>query len=176
MSPLSFFQVNPEQTEVLYRTALAFADPGPGDRVADLYCGAGTISLLLAQRAGEVTGIEYVPQAVENAGVNAAENGIHNCRFMAGAAEDLLPELCAQGYRPDIVVMDPPRKGADRPVLDAILQTQPRRIVYVSCDPATLARDLRLLTAGGYALDRCQPVDMFCQTEHVETVVLLSRQ
>ena len=176
LSPLSFFQVNPVQTEKLYRTALEFAAPKPEEHAADLYCGAGTISLLLAGYVRKVTGIEIVPDAIRDARENAKTNGVRNAEFHAAAAEELLPRLVSAGLRPDLVVLDPPRKGADPAVLSAIADAAPIRIVYVSCDPATLARDLRLLTGGGYRLDRVQPVDMFPWTSHVETVVRLFRQ
>ena len=175
LSPLSFFQVNPVQTEKLYQTALSFADPRPHELAVDLYCGAGTISLMLAQHAREVIGIEIVPEAIRDAGENARRNGIHNARFYAAASETLLPQLVQQGLRPDLLVLDPPRKGAEPEVLRAIADAAPTRVVYVSCDPATLARDLRLLTGMGNALANVQPVDMFCWTRHVETVCLLSK-
>ena len=175
LSPQSFFQVNPVQTEKLYQTALDFAQLTGNELVADLYCGAGTISLLLAQKARQVIGIEIVPQAIRDAEENAKNNGVANAEFHAAAAEDLLPQLVAQGLRPDVVVLDPPRKGCEEAVLRAIAQAAPRRIVYVSCDPATLARDAKILASFGYAPAACQPVDMFCQTEHVETVCLLSK-
>ena len=175
LSPLSFFQVNPIQTEKLYETAIRFAGITPADRVADVYCGAGTISLLAAQKAGHVTGIEIVPQAIEDARENARRNNIANADFICGAAEAVLPKLVQDGLRPDVVLLDPPRKGADPAVLDAIAASSPERIVYVSCDPATLARDLRRLTEAGYSVEQVQPVDMFCWTGHVESVVKLTR-
>ena len=174
LSPQSFFQVNPVQTEKLYRTAVDFAQLTGQELVADLYCGAGTISLLLAQRARRVIGIEIVPQAILDAEENARVNGVSNAEFHAAPAEVLLPQLVAQGLRPDVIVLDPPRKGCEEPVLRAIAQAAPRRVVYVSCDPATLARDLKLLSALGYSPTACQPVDMFCYTSHVETVCLLT--
>ena len=176
LSPLSFFQVNPLQTERLYETAIRFAELRPEDRVADVYCGAGTISLLAAKSAAHVTGIEIVPQAIHDARENARLNGIGNAEFLCGAAEDVLPRLVGDGLRPDVILLDPPRKGAEPAVLDAIATAAPRRIVYVSCDPATLARDLRLLTAAGYKADQVQPVDMFCWSGHVETVCLLTHE
>jgi 23S rRNA (uracil1939-C5)-methyltransferase len=175
LSPQSFFQVNPVQTEKLYQTAVDFAGLTGKELVADLYCGAGTISLLLARRAKKVVGIEIVPQAIRDAEENARVNGVSNAAFHAAAAEALLPQMVAQGLRPDVIVLDPPRKGCEEPVLRAIAQAAPRRVVYVSCDPATLARDAKLLCAMGYQADQCQPVDMFCWTGHVETVVLLSK-
>ena len=175
LSPLSFFQVNPSQTERLYETALRMADLRPEDRVADLYCGAGTISLLAARHAAHVTGIEVVPQAVNDAWENARRNGVSNVNFLCGPAESLLPGLVRDGLRPDVVLLDPPRKGSEPAVLDAIASVSPRRIVYVSCDPATLARDLKHLCAAGYAPQQVQPVDMFAWTSHVESVVKLTR-
>ncbi len=175
LSPQSFFQVNPTQTEKLYQTALDFAELTGNELVADLYCGAGTISLLLAKRAKHVVGIEIVPQAIRDAEENARVNGVSNAEFHAAAAEELLPQLVAQGLRPNVIVLDPPRKGCEEPVLRAIAEASPRRVVYVSCDPATLARDAKLLSALGYRPDACQPVDMFCQTGSVETVCLLSK-
>ena len=175
LSPLSFFQVNPVQTEKLYQIALEFAGLTGEEEVADLYCGAGTISLLLARRARHVTGIEVVPQAIEDAWDNAKANNMANVTFHAAAAEALLPQLVAQGMRPQVVVLDPPRKGCEEAVLSSIVQAAPQRVVYVSCDPATLARDAKFLAARGYRVDRCQPVDMFCFTGHVETVCLLSK-
>ena len=175
LSPQSFFQVNPLQTEKLYQTALDFAGLTGSELAADLYCGAGTISLLLSQRARRVIGIEIVPQAILDAEENARMNGVNNAEFHAAAAEELLPQLVAQGLRPDVIVLDPPRKGCEEAVLRAIIEAAPRRVVYVSCDPATLARDVKILCASGYAPIACQPVDMFCQTGHVETVLLLSK-
>ena len=176
LSPQSFFQVNPVQTEKLYQTALNFAGLTGNELVADLYCGAGTISLLLAKHARRVIGIEIVPQAILDAEENAKTNGVANAEFHAAAAEDLLPQLVAQGLRPDVIVLDPPRKGCEEAVLRAIAEAAPRRVVYVSCDPATLARDAKILSSLGYTPAACQPVDMFCQTGSVETVILLSQQ
>ncbi|MBQ8082392.1 MAG: 23S rRNA (uracil(1939)-C(5))-methyltransferase RlmD [Clostridia bacterium] len=175
LSPLSFFQVNPRQTERLYETALRFAAPQPEERAVDLYCGAGTISLLLSKYCREVTGIEIVPQAVRDARENARQNGVSNARFYAGAAEKLLPELVKKGLRPDLAVLDPPRKGAEPEVLWALAEASPARVVYVSCDPATLARDIKVLSDCGYVLQKVQPVDMFCFSQHIENVALLTR-
>ena len=175
LSPASFFQVNPRQTETLYRTALAFADPQPSDRVCDVYCGAGTITLTFARHCREAVGIEIVPAAVENARHNAGANGIRNVSFRAGKAEELLPQMVADGLRPDIIVVDPPRKGLDPAVIRAIAEAGPDRLVYVSCNPATLARDAGLLKEERYEIRKIQPVDMFCWTSGVETVVLFSR-
>ncbi|MBR6186998.1 MAG: 23S rRNA (uracil(1939)-C(5))-methyltransferase RlmD [Clostridia bacterium] len=176
LSPQSFFQINPVQTEKLYRTALDFAQLSGGETVCDLYCGAGTISLLLARRAKKVIGVEIVPQAIRDAEENARANGVTNAEFFAAPAEELLPKLIAQGLRPDVIVLDPPRKGCEPAVLSAIAQAAPRRVVYVSCDPATLARDAKLLCASGFRPEACQPVDMFCWTGHIETVLSLSQQ
>jgi len=176
LSPLSFFQVNPVQTEKLYQTAVDFANLTGDELAADLYCGAGTISLLLAQKARRVIGIEVVPDAVRDAAVNAKRNGVANVEFHAAAAEDMLPRLVSEGLRPQVIVLDPPRKGCEEKVLAAITEAAPSRVVYVSCDPATLARDLKYLCAHGYRVDCCQGVDMFCWTGHVETVVRLLRK
>ncbi len=176
LSPLSFFQVNPVQTEKLYQLALDYAGLTGGELAADLYCGAGTISLLLAQKARHVVGIEIVPQAILDAEENARRNGVENVEFHAAAAEKLLPQLVEKGLRPQVVVLDPPRKGCEEAVLAAIAQAAPERVVYVSCDPATLARDAKFLCAHGFQALRCQSVDMFCQTGHVETVMSLVQQ
>lgn len=175
LSPAAFFQVNPVQTEVLYQTALDFADLHPDDRLCDVYCGAGTISLMMARHCREVLGIEIVPQAIENAKANAARNDITNADFRCGAAEDVLPALVNDGLRPDVIVIDPPRKGVEPAVIDAIAQAAPRRVVYVSCNVATQARDAALLCAQGYRLEKLQPVDMFCWTSGVECVAAFSK-
>ena len=175
ISPLSFFQVNPRQTERLYGLALECAGLTGAETVVDAYCGAGTISLLLAQKAKKVIGIEIVPEAIQNANENAARNGIANAEFHVGATEELLPKLVANGLRPDVIVLDPPRKGCDPAVLQAIIAAAPKRVVYVSCGAPTLARDARLLAEGGYAAEKVQCVDMFCWTGVVETVMLLSK-
>ena len=171
ISARSFYQVNPVQTAVLYQTALEYAALTGRENVWDLYCGTGTISLFLAQHARHVTGIEVIPEAVENAKKNAERNHIRNCTFVVGKAEDLVDGL----PRADVIVVDPPRKGLDRVVIDVILRSAPDRIVYVSCDSATLARDLKILCDGGYQLRHIQPVDQFCHTVHVESVVKLTR-
>ncbi len=176
LSPLSFFQVNTQQAEVLYQHAIAMAAPSRQDLVADLYSGAGTITLLLAQRARHVYGIELSPDATRDAKENAARNGIRNVTFLCDRAEAALPKLVADGFRPDIVVLDPPRKGAEQDVLQAIAQAAPRRIVYISCNPATQARDAKILDAMGYAPTACQPVDLFCQTADVENILLFERE
>nr|MCR5331366.1 23S rRNA (uracil(1939)-C(5))-methyltransferase RlmD [Lachnospiraceae bacterium] len=177
ISPLSFYQVNPVQTLELYATALEFADPGENDTVWDLYCGIGTISLYFAPFVKRVYGIEIVPQAIADAKENAKLNGITDAEFYCGAAEDLFPELMRDSGKssPDIVVVDPPRKGCDASLIECIGTLAPRKIVYVSCDPATLARDIKLLRGYGYEVRKVQPVDMFPQTMHVETVCLLSK-
>ncbi|MBQ8536909.1 MAG: 23S rRNA (uracil(1939)-C(5))-methyltransferase RlmD [Clostridia bacterium] len=173
VSPQSFFQVNPEQTEVLYQTALDFAGLKGDETVADIYCGAGTISLLLAKHCKQVLGIEVVEPAVLNARENAKANGIENARFITGAAEYVLPRLVKEGYRPQVMVVDPPRKGIELPALEAMAASGPEKIVYVSCNPATQARDVGLLTQRGYKVTACQPVDMFAWTAGVENVALL---
>ena len=175
LSPAAFFQVNPVQTEVLYQTALDFAELQPDDRLCDVYCGAGTISLMMARHCKEVLGIEIVPQAIDNAKENAHRNGITNADFRCGTAEEVLPALVDEGLRPDVIVIDPPRKGVEPAVIEAIAKASPRRVVYVSCNVATQARDAALLCERGYRLDRVQPVDMFCWTSGVECVALLSK-
>ena len=177
LSPLSFFQVNTRQTERLYAEALAAAALSGSETVWDLYCGTGTISLFLAQKAAMVYGVEIVAPAIENARRNAEDNGIGNAEFFVGKSEEVFPEMVLSGKvpAPDVVVLDPPRKGCDKGLLDAILSVGPERIVYVSCDPATLARDLKILAAGGYALESVQPVDMFPMTTHVECAVKLTK-
>lgn len=175
LSPLSFFQINPLQTEKLYNTALDFADLRGDETVADLYCGAGTISLMLAKKAAYVVGVEIVPDAIKDAEKNAQINNITNVSFICGATELVLPKLVGDGMRPDVIVLDPPRKGAEKSVLEAIIACGPRRVVYVSCNPATQARDARILADGGYHPQWCQPVDMFCQTAGVENVMLFAK-
>ena len=175
ISPQSFFQVNPLQTQTLYETALTLAEVRFTDTVIDVFCGIGTLSLFFARHVKAVVGIEIIEQAIEDAKQNALANGITNTTFMAARAEDAMPALVRDGLTPDIVVLDPPRKGCEPPVLAAIAAMAPRTVVYVSCDPATLARDLALLIAEGYTVCAVQPVDMFPQTGHVETVVLLSK-
>ena len=175
LSPASFFQVNPLQTEKLYRTAMDFAGLGKTELLCDVYCGAGTITLSMARCCREAIGIEIVPAAVENAKRNAAVNGISNVSFHAGKAEELLPRMVADGLRPDVIVADPPRKGLDPAVIRAIAQSGPDRMVYISCNPATLARDAGLLRDEGYLVRKVQPVDMFCWTSGIETVCLLTK-
>lgn len=173
--PLSFFQVNPAQCEELYRAAIRFAALTPEDTVVDAYAGAGTISLCMASACKKVIGIEIVPQAVEGARRNMARNGVANAEFHTAAVEDLLPKLVADGLRPDVVVLDPPRKGCEPAVIEAVLKAAPRRVVYVSCHVPTQARDLKLLAAGGYRVEACQPVDLFCWTAGVENIAVLTR-
>ena len=174
ISPLSFYQVNPVQTEKLYGKALEFAGLTGNEVVWDMYCGIGTISLIMATRAKKVYGVEIVPAAIENAKNNARINGLDNAEFYVGKSEEIAPKLAEQGAVPDVIVVDPPRKGCDEALLDTIVKMQPERVVYVSCDSATLARDLKYLAARGYEVKTVQPVDQFCHTVHVETVVLLS--
>ena len=194
ISPQSFYQVNPKQTEKLYSTALAFAGLTGNENVWDLYCGIGTISLFLSQEAKQVYGVEIVPQAIEDAKNNAKLNGITNAQFFVGKAEEVLPQFYADAkktgkftddtastgrtdmLRPDVIVVDPPRKGCDEKCLDTMLAMSPERIVYVSCDSATLARDLKILCEEKYELMKWQAFDQFSHTTHVETVVLLSHK
>nr|WP_303020107.1 23S rRNA (uracil(1939)-C(5))-methyltransferase RlmD [uncultured Blautia sp.] len=177
ISPLSFFQVNPKQTWKLYSKALEYADLHGEETVWDLYCGIGTISLFLAQQAKFVRGVEIVPAAIDDAKRNAQINNIENVEFFVGKAEEVLPrEYEKNGVYADVIVVDPPRKGCDEMLLKTILKMQPKRVVYVSCDSATLARDLRFLCDNGYELKKVCGVDQFPQTVHVETVVLLSQQ
>lgn len=175
LSPQAFYQVNPVQAERLYERAVEYAVNAPTDQVLDLYCGAGTISLCLARKAAHVIGAEIVPEAIENARRNAERNGIENAEFLCADAGAAAAELARRGVRPDCIVVDPPRKGMSPEAIDAMLSMQPPRIVYVSCDPGTLARDVKLLTQHGYTLTQALAVDMFPQTPHVETVALLNR-
>ena len=177
ISPLSFYQVNPMQTQKLYAKALEYADLHGQETVWDLYCGIGTISLFLAQKAKFVRGVEIVPAAIENAKENAKLNGLENTEFFVGKAEEVLPrEYKKNGVYADVIVVDPPRKGCDETLLETMIEMNPDRIVYVSCDSATLARDLKYLCERGYELRKVCPVDQFGMTVHVETVVLLSQQ
>lgn len=176
ISPLSFYQVNPVQTEKLYGTALEYAGLTGGETVWDLYCGIGTISLFLAQKAGKVYGVEIVPQAIEDARMNAKLNGFENVEFFVGKAEEVLPEQYEKNQvYADVIVVDPPRKGCDEKCLETIVKMGPERVVYVSCDSATLARDLRVLAGKGYRMEKVRCCDMFGQSGHVESVVLLSK-
>ena len=177
ISPLSFYQVNPMQTQKLYAKALEYADLHGEETVWDLYCGIGTISLFLAQKAKFVRGVEIVPAAIENAKENAKLNGLENTEFFVGKAEEVLPrEYKKNGVYADVIVVDPPRKGCDETLLETMIEMNPERIVYVSCDSATLARDLKYLCERGYELRKVCPVDQFGMTVHVETVVLLSQK
>jgi 23S rRNA (uracil1939-C5)-methyltransferase len=176
ISPLSFFQVNPQQTGKLYAKALEYAELTGEETVWDLYCGIGTISLFLARNAKFVRGVEIIPAAIENARDNAKLNGIENVEFFVGKAEEVLPrEYDKNGVYADVIVVDPPRKGCDEVLLRTMVQMQPKRIVYVSCDSATLARDLKYLCSEGYKLTRVCPVDQFAQTVHCEVVACLDR-
>lgn len=175
LSSAAFFQVNPQQTEKLYQTALDFAELRPEDTLCDVYCGAGTITLMMARHCKTALGVEIIPQAIENARQNALRNGIANAEFRTGAAEDVLPALVDGGLRPDVIVVDPPRKGLEPAVISAMAKASPRRIVYVSCNVATQARDAALLQEQGYHLERVQPVDMFCWTSGVECVAAFSK-
>ena len=176
ISPKSFFQVNPIQTEILYNKALEYANLDGTQTVFDAYCGAGTISLFLAQRSKKVYGVEIVPEAIENAIENAKNNKITNVEFIVGEAEKVIPKLISKGIKADVVVVDPPRKGCEKELLLAIAKMSPERIVYISCDPGTLGRDLGILNNLGYKPQEVQPVDMFPQTGHVECVVKLYRK
>lgn len=174
ISPKSFFQVNPIQTKVLYDKVLEYANIDKDDVVIDAYCGIGSISLFLAQKAKKVYGIEVVPEAIEDAKMNAEINGMNNVEFSVGQAEKVMPKWKEQGLDPDVIVVDPPRKGCDVDFLEAMIAMKPKRIVYVSCNPSTLARDLRILEDGGFETKQVQPVDMFPSTNHVECVAELT--
>lgn len=175
ISPLSFFQVNPVQTEVLYNKALEFADLKDDDIVYDIYCGIGSISLFLSKKAKKVYGIEIVEDAINDARINAQLNGIDNAEFYVGKAEEVFVDLYDKGKKANVVVVDPPRKGCDERVLETIVQMNPERVVYVSCNPSTLCRDVKYLVENGFKLEKVQPVDLFSHSVHVETVVLLSK-
>jgi 23S rRNA (uracil1939-C5)-methyltransferase len=173
ISAHSFYQVNPHQTDRLYATALDYAELKGEETVFDIYCGIGTISLYLAQAARHVIGIEVVEQAINDARHNAEINQLANTEFYVGKAEEVVPALYTKGYKADVMVVDPPRKGCEPVVLKTMADMRPERIVYVSCDPDSLARDLVLLCKSGYQLTKVQPVDMFPHSMHVETVVQL---
>ena len=189
ISPLSFFQVNPKQTEKLYSKALEYANLTGNETVWDLYCGIGTISLFMASKARKVYGVEIVPQAIEDAKNNAKLNNIDNAQFFVGKAEEVVPafyeelskkaaagdEEAKRGINPDVVVVDPPRKGCEESLLETVVKMSPKRMVYVSCDSATLARDLKYMSEHGYKVEKVQAVDQFGNTVHVETCVLLSK-
>jgi len=175
ISAESFFQVNPVQTEVLYNKALEYADLNGNETVFDIYCGIGTISLFLAKKAKKVYGIESVNQAIKDAKENAKLNRINNVEFYSGNAEEVFPNLHKEGVRADVVVVDPPRKGCDPRVIDTIIKMKPEKVVYVSCNPSTLARDLKILSENGFKIEEVQPVDMFPHTPHVECVVEIQK-
>ena len=176
LSPLSFYQVNRSGAEKLYGIAADFAGLTGGELLLDLYCGAGTIGLSMARRVREVIGVEIVKEAVENARENARRNGIHNARFLCDDAAGAAQTLAEEGLHPDVVVLDPPRKGCDAALLKTVGQMTPDRIVMISCNSATAARDAAILCQNGYRVTKLQAVDMFPRTAHVETVVLLSRR
>lgn len=176
ISPLSFFQVNPTQTEVLYGKALEYANLTGNEEVFDAYCGTGTITLFLSQKAKKVYGVEIIPQAIDNAWINAKENKVENVEFFVGESEVVIPDLINKGVKADVVVVDPPRKGCDKKLLDAITNIDAKKIVYVSCDPSTLGRDLKVLEENGYKTLEVQPVDMFPNTSHIENVAKLIRK
>lgn len=176
ISPLSFFQVNPIQTEVLYGKALEYANLTGNEEVFDAYCGTGTITLFLSQKAKKVYGVEIIPQAIDNAWINAKENKVENVEFFVGESEVVIPDLINKGVKADVVVVDPPRKGCDKKLLDAITNIDAKKIVYVSCDPSTLGRDLAILEENGYKTLEVQPVDMFPNTAHIECCVLLKNK
>lgn len=178
IGPLSFYQVNPEQTKVLYGKALEYCELKGDETVWDLYCGIGTISLFLAQKAKQVYGVEIVPEAIEDARRNARLNQMENVEFFVGKAEEVLPDAYEKSggeMYADVIVVDPPRKGCDESLLATIVKMKPKKVVYVSCDPATLARDLKYLTGEGYEIKKIQPVDMFAMGTHVEVVTCLQR-
>lgn len=176
ISPLSFFQVNPEQTEVLYGKTLEYAELTGDETVFDAYCGTGSITLFLSQKAKKVYGVEIVEPAIINARENAKMNYVSNAEFFVGKSEEVIPKLIEEGVKADVIVVDPPRKGCDIKLLKAIGETKPDRVVYVSCDPSTLARDLKILDELGYRTEKVQPVDMFPQTAHIENVARLVRK
>ncbi|ELC8443199.1 23S rRNA (uracil(1939)-C(5))-methyltransferase RlmD [Clostridium perfringens] len=176
ISPLSFFQVNPTQTEVLYGKALEYAELTGNEEVFDAYCGTGTITLFLSQKAKKVYGVEIIPQAIDNAWINAKENKVDNVEFFVGESEVVIPDLINKGVKADVVVVDPPRKGCDKKLLDAITNIDAKKIVYVSCDPSTLGRDLAILEENGYKTLEVQPVDMFPNTAHIENVAKLIKK
>ena len=175
ISSRSFYQINPVQTEKLYRCAVDFAALRGGETVLDAYCGIGTIGITASERAKQIIGVELNKDAVRDAIANARLNGLKNCWFTAGDAGEYMEKMAADKMRPDVVFLDPPRVGSDERFLRSLIRCAPERVVYVSCNPETLARDLRVLTRGGYAVKAIQPVDMFPFTNHVETVVLLCR-
>jgi 23S rRNA (uracil1939-C5)-methyltransferase len=175
ISATSFFQVNPAQMEIVYNKAVEYAGLTGKERVVDAYCGVGSLTLFLARHAREVYGVEVVSEAVNDAVENAKRNGIENVRFVAGETEKVLPRLARIGIAFDVAVVDPPRSGCRKEVLEALAAIRPGRLVYVSCNPSTLARDLRVLVDKGYRVQEIQPIDMFPHTFHVECVTLMSR-
>ena len=175
ISPISFFQVNPIQTKILYEKALQMAQLQGNETVLVLYCGIGTISLFFFFFAKKVIGVEIVPEAIADAKKNAKKNHIENTEFFVGAAEDIIPLFHQKGLKADVIVVDPPRKGCDEKVIQTMIEMNPKKIVYVSCDPATMARDVNMLKNAGYFLELVQPVDQFPMTNHVECVVLMSK-
>ena len=176
ISPLSFYQVNPVQTEILYTLAKEFADLNGDETVFDLYCGIGTISIFMADSCKKVYGVEVVPQAIENANENAEMNEVRNTEFYVGEVEKVIPKLYEEGLKADVVFVDPPRKGCDMTALQTIMDMKPKKVVYISCNPATLARDLKILTEECFEIKGVKLVDMFAHTSHVESVVLLCRK
>ncbi len=175
ISPETFFQINPIQTEKLYQKAIEYADIKNNQVCFDIYCGIGTISLMASRHAKKVIGVEIVEQSIINARENAIRNKISNAEFYVGKAEEIVPKLYKQSIKADVVIVDPPRKGCEKEVIDTIISMAPEKVVYVSCNPSTLARDVKLFEAGGYKLVKVQPVDMFPWSVHVETVILLQR-
>ena len=176
ISAASFYQVNSVQTEKLYSHAVEAAQLSGSETVLDIYCGIGTISLFMAQKAKKVIGVEIVEEAIKDAKHNAQINGIKNTEFIVGSAEDIIPKIYDKGIKADVVVIDPPRKGCDNVVLDTIVKMQPKKIVYVSCEPSTFARDLKILCQNGYKMGDVQPVDQFCHSMNVEAVCCLTKQ
>lgn len=176
ISPAAFYQVNHSGAEILYKTAADFASLSGGELVLDLYCGAGTIGLSMAEKAGKLIGVEIVPEAIENAKINAKRMGVKNAEFICGDAGTAAAELEKRGTAPDVIILDPPRKGCSEDTLEAVAKMAPKRVVYVSCNTATMARDFKIMQSLGYEPEKVQPVDMFPKTAHVETVVLLSRK
>ena len=176
ISPQSFYQVNPVQTEILYRTAIEYAGLGRKETVIDAYCGTGTIGLIASGHAKEVVGVELNKDAVKDAILNAKENQIRNVRVFQGDAGEFMEAMAAEGYSMDLLFMDPPRAGSDEKFMASAVKMGPEKIVYISCNPETLARDLKYLTKKGYQVKKIQPVEMFAFTEHVETVCLLSKK
>ena len=175
ISPKAFYQINPIQTEILYNKAIEFADFQGTERIIDAYCGTGTIGLIASKHVKEVIGVEINKDAVKDAKENAKLNKVNNIKFVADDAGKFMVELANEGKKIDAVIMDPARAGADMPFLSSLVKLSPKKVVYVSCNPQTLARDLSYLTKNGYKVKKIQPVDMFPHTSHVETVVLISR-